>query len=107
MGSWSLQCVVVGILCSCELHFHSGSMGYHDKLPLVKKSMSLLLSRLQPEDSVAIVVYAGAAGVVLPPTKVRDKAKILQAMNSLAAGGSTAGAQGIQLAYQLARENFV
>lgn len=84
----------------------SGSMEDEDKLPLVKKSLSLLLSRLQPDDTVAIVVYAGAAGVVLPPTRVQEKTKIKRAMNSLAAGGSTAGAQGIQLAYQLAQENF-
>lgn len=84
----------------------SGSMEAEDKLPLVKKSLSLLLSRLQPDDRVSIVVYAGAAGVVLPPTRVQEKTKILEAMKSLAPGGSTAGAQGIELAYQLAQENF-
>jgi Ca-activated chloride channel homolog len=85
----------------------SGSMNSPDKLPLVKQSMGLLLSRLQPEDTVSIVVYAGAAGTVLEPTPVRDKQKILSALNRLQAGGSTAGAQGIQLAYQLAESQFI
>lgn len=84
----------------------SGSMDAPDKLPLVKQSMELLLSQLKPTDTVAIVVYAGAAGTVLPPTKVQEKGKILKAMQKLQAGGSTAGAQGIQLAYQLAEQNF-
>ncbi len=84
----------------------SGSMNSPDKLPLVKQSMSLLLSQLQPEDSIGIVVYAGAAGTVLEPTKVKDKQKIMDALNRLQAGGSTAGAQGIKLAYQLAESNF-
>jgi Ca-activated chloride channel homolog len=85
----------------------SGSMDSPDKLPLVKQSMGLLLSRLQPEDTVAIAVYAGAAGTVLEPTPVSEKQKILAALNSLQAGGSTAGAEGIRLAYQLAEANFV
>ena len=85
----------------------SGSMNAPDKLPLVKQSMGLLLSRLQPEDTVSIVVYAGAAGTVLEPTPVRDKQKILAALNRLQAGGSTAGAQGVQLAYQLAESQFI
>ena len=85
----------------------SGSMNSPDKLPLVKQSMGLLLSRLQPQDSVAIVVYAGAAGTVLEPTLVKDKQKILAALNRLEAGGSTAGAAGIQLAYQLAESQFI
>ncbi len=84
----------------------SGSMNSPDKLPLVKQSMNLLLSQLHPDDSVAIVVYAGAAGTVLEPTKVKEKNKILAALNRLSAGGSTAGVQGIQLAYQLAELNF-
>lgn len=84
----------------------SGSMNQPDKLPLVKQSMSLLLSQLQPEDTVAIAVYAGAAGTVLEPTKVIEKHKIISAMNQLQAGGSTAGAAGIKLAYQLAEANF-
>lgn len=84
----------------------SGSMSAPNKLPLVKQSMELLLSQLKPTDTVAIVVYAGAAGTVLPPTEVKNKTKILEAMRKLEAGGSTAGAEGIQLAYQLAEENF-
>lgn len=85
----------------------SGSMSQPDKLPLVKQSMSLLLSQLHPEDTVAIVVYAGAAGTILEPTPVAEKQKILSAMNRLSAGGSTAGAAGIKLAYQLAESSFV
>jgi len=85
----------------------SGSMDSPDKLPLVKQSMRLLLDRLHAEDSVAIVVYAGAAGTVLEPTPVKDKQKILAALNRLQAGGSTAGAAGIQLAYQLAESQFI
>ncbi|TVZ37475.1 Ca-activated chloride channel family protein [Alteromonadaceae bacterium 2753L.S.0a.02] len=84
----------------------SGSMNSPDKLPLVKQSMNLLLSKLRPDDTVAIAVYAGAAGAVLEPTKVAEKQKILNALNSLQAGGSTAGAQGIKLAYQLAENAF-
>jgi Ca-activated chloride channel family protein len=84
----------------------SGSMDSTDKLPLVKQSMGLLLNSLQPEDTIAIVVYAGAAGAVLKPTPAKEKQTILNALNRLHAGGSTAGAQGIQLAYQLAEANF-
>lgn len=84
----------------------SGSMNAPDKLPLVKQSMELLLSQLKPTDTVAIAVYAGAAGTILPPTTVRHKSKILEAMNRLEAGGSTAGSEGIKLAYQLAEEAY-
>lgn len=84
----------------------SGSMSAPDKLPLVKQSMALLLEQLKPSDTVSIVVYAGAAGTVLAPTKVENKSAIFAAMDKLSAGGSTAGAQGIELAYQLAEENF-
>ncbi|UTA47674.1 von Willebrand factor type A domain-containing protein [Simiduia sp. 21SJ11W-1] len=84
----------------------SGSMNAADKLPLVKQSMELLLSQLAPDDTVAIAVYAGAAGTVLAPTLVQDKQKILHALQQLSAGGTTAGAQGIKLAYQLAAQNF-
>ena len=84
----------------------SGSMNNPDKLPLIKQSMNLLLSQLNPTDTVAIVVYAGAAGTVLEPTQVKDKPKIMAALSKLNAGGSTAGAQGIQLAYELAEHNF-
>ncbi len=84
----------------------SGSMNSPDKLPLVRQSMELLLSELRPEDTVAIAVYAGAAGTVLEPTPVREKQKIVAALNQLNAGGSTAGAQGLRLAYELAEANF-
>lgn len=84
----------------------SGSMESPDKLPLVKQSMGLLLDTLRPDDTISIVVYAGAAGTVLEPTKVKEKSKILSALNNLQAGGSTAGAEGIELAYQLAEANF-
>lgn len=84
----------------------SGSMNSPNKLPLVKQSMELLLSSLHPDDTVAIVVYAGAAGTVLEPTKVKQKQTILSAMQKLRAGGSTAGGQGLALAYDLAEANF-
>ncbi len=84
----------------------SSSMAASDKLPLVKQSMNMLLSQLNPSDTVAIAVYAGAAGTILEPTPANEKQKILDAMNRLNAGGSTAGAEGIKLAYQLAENNF-
>ena len=84
----------------------SGSMNAVDKLPLVKQSMSLLLEQLKPTDTVAIVVYAGAAGTVLEPTQVKHKEKILGALKQLNAGGSTAGGAGLKAAYQLARSSF-
>jgi Ca-activated chloride channel family protein len=83
----------------------SGSMGTPDKLPLVQCSLALLADRLSPRDRVSIVVYAGAAGVVLEPTSSRDA--IVESLKRLQAGGSTAGAQGIQLAYDLARQNMI
>jgi Ca-activated chloride channel family protein len=83
----------------------SGSMGEPDKLPLVQCSLALLADRLSPRDRVAIVVYAGAAGIVLEPTSDRDA--IVESLKRLHAGGSTAGAQGIQLAYDLARRNMI
>lgn len=85
----------------------SGSMDSPDKLPLVQASMKLLTDQLRPQDKVAIVVYAGKAGVVLPATDGNDKIKIKQAIDGLQAGGSTAGGEGIQLAYQIATENFI
>jgi len=85
----------------------SGSMRAANKLPLLQKSLKLLVNQLRAEDKVAIVVYAGAAGVVLPATKGTDKQTIKAAINKLYAGGSTAGAEGIELAYQIARENFI
>ena len=84
----------------------SGSMNEPNKLPLLKKSFKLLLSRLTPEDTVSIVAYAGNVGTVLEPTKVKNRAAILKALSHVEAGGGTAGAMGIELAYQLAEENF-
>ncbi|MBK7389977.1 MAG: von Willebrand factor type A domain-containing protein [Bacteroidetes bacterium] len=85
----------------------SGSMNSEDKLPLLKKSIGLLTNQLRSTDKVAIVVYAGNAGLVLPATSGNDKATILQALDQLSAGGSTAGGAGIQLAYKIALENFI
>ncbi len=82
----------------------SGSMEAPDKLPLLKKSFELLLGQLTEKDTVSIVAYAGSAGVVLEPTKASNKVKIRAALNELHSGGSTAGAEGIELAYQLAAE---
>jgi Ca-activated chloride channel family protein len=84
----------------------SGSMQAENKLPLVKKSVGLLVDEMSKDDTISIVVYAGAAGVVLEPTPGNQKTKILEALNQLEAGGSTAGGAGISLAYQLAEENF-
>jgi Ca-activated chloride channel family protein len=83
----------------------SGSMAQPDKLPLVQCSLDLLARRLTAKDRVSIVVYAGAAGQVLAPTS--DKARVIDAISRLQAGGSTAGAEGIQLAYRIARENRI
>ena len=82
----------------------SGSMDEPDKLPLLKRAFSLLVDQLSANDTVSIVVYAGSAGVVLEPTVATEKAKILGALDQLAAGGSTAGAAGIELAYRLAEQ---
>ncbi len=84
----------------------SGSMNSPNKLPLLKSAFKLLINQLREEDRVAIVVYAGAAGLVLPSTPGNDKQKILDALNRLNAGGSTAGSAGIKLAYKIAKENF-
>lgn len=84
----------------------SGSMNYPNKLPLLKSALHLLVNQLREEDRVAIVVYAGAAGVVLPSTPGSEKEKIMQALDQLQAGGSTAGGEGIRLAYQIAKEHF-
>lgn len=84
----------------------SGSMNDVKKLPLLKQSFSMLLDTLKPTDTVSIVTYAGSAGVVLQPTKVSDKGDIMNALQNLAAGGSTAGGEGIRLAYQQAQTNF-
>jgi Ca-activated chloride channel homolog len=85
----------------------SGSMNSPDKLPLVKASLKYLVSELRAKDSVTIVVYAGAAGLVLPPTPGNQKEKILDAIDKLEAGGSTAGGAGIKLAYKVAKDNFI
>ncbi len=83
----------------------SGSMNSPDKLPLVKTALAGLAGELSPQDRVSIVVYAGAAGLVLEPTN--DTAKIRRALESLEAGGSTAGGAGIELAYRVAEDNFI
>jgi Ca-activated chloride channel family protein len=85
----------------------SGSMYGPGRLPLVKQSLALLVNELREEDHVAIVVYAGRAGLVLPSTPGSDKQRILQALDGLEAGGSTAGGAGIRLAYDVARQNFI
>jgi Ca-activated chloride channel family protein len=85
----------------------SGSMRSPDKLPLLKASFRMLVNELQPEDRVAIVVYAGAAGLVLPSTSGDEEDTILDAIEALEAGGSTAGGAGIKLAYDVARENHI
>lgn len=85
----------------------SGSMNSPNKLPLLKKAFKLLVNELRPEDKVAIVVYAGSSGLVLPSTNGNKKEEILNALNKLNAGGSTAGAAGLELAYKTARENFI
>ena len=84
----------------------SGSMATANKLPLVKASLKMLTDQLRAQDKVSIVVYAGAAGLVLPPTSGQNKTAIKDALEQLSAGGSTAGGAGIQLAYNTARENF-
>ena len=85
----------------------SGSMDEPDKLPLLKSSLKLLLGALAPDDRVAIVTYAGSAGMVLAPTRAAERAKIVAALERLDAGGSTAGAEGIRQAYLLAEQHFV
>jgi Ca-activated chloride channel family protein len=84
----------------------SGSMMSENKLPLIKKSFRLLVDQLRDQDRVSMVVYAGAAGVVLHPTPGSRKDRILEAIDRLQAGGSTAGAEGIRLAYAMARQNY-
>lgn len=85
----------------------SGSMSDSNKLPLVKRTLQLLTSQLREQDRVAIVVYAGAAGCVLPSTSGANKETILASINELQSGGSTNGGQGIQLAYNIAKEHFI
>lgn len=85
----------------------SGSMSDDNKLPLLKESIKILVKELRAKDKVSIVVYAGAAGVVLEPTSGDDKETIMDAFDELTAGGSTAGGEGIELAYKLAQQNFI
>jgi Ca-activated chloride channel homolog len=84
----------------------SGSMNEDNKLPLVKKAVRVLVDELGPKDHVSMVASAGSAGVVLEPTSGADKGKILAALDKLSAGGSTAGGEGIALAYTMAERNF-
>ncbi len=85
----------------------SGSMNSPNKLPLLKKSFKLLIENMRADDRIAIVVYAGAAGLVLPSTPGKEADKIIAALDKLQAGGSTAGGAGIKLAYKVAKENFI
>lgn len=85
----------------------SGSMSDYNKLPLLKSAVKILVNNLRKQDKVAIVVYAGAAGLVLPSTDGNRKEKIIEAIENLNAGGSTAGGAGIKLAYQVAIDNFI
>ncbi len=85
----------------------SGSMNDKQKLPLLIESLNLLLDQLSDKDKVSVVVYAGAAGVVLEPTPATDRKKIRKALRKLEAGGSTAGGAGIELAYKICQENII
>ncbi len=85
----------------------SGSMATEDKLPLLIASFKQMVEKLRPQDRVSIVVYAGSAGLVLPATRGDDKETILAALDKLQAGGSTNGGQGIELAYKIAKENYL
>lgn len=85
----------------------SGSMEDANKLPSLKSGLRLLIDQMRPEDKVSMAVYAGAAGVVLPPTSGKHKEQMIEALESLSAGGSTAGGEGIELAYKLAKQNFI
>ncbi len=85
----------------------SGSMDEPDKLPLLKSAFRLLVSKLKADDTISIVTYAGDAGTVLMPTKVTEKDKILNAIDNLSPGGSTAGEAGIKEAYKLAQQSFI
>jgi len=94
----------------CNLVFlidSSGSMSDENKLPLLKKSLKLLLNELGPNDRIAIVVYAGSAGLVLKSTPASKKDVILAAFDTISSGGSTAGGEGIKLAYRVAKENLI
>lgn len=84
----------------------SGSMNSKDKLPLLKRAIEMIVKQMDKNDKISMVVYAGSAGVVLEPTSGNNKSKILNALNKLSAGGSTAGGEGIRRAYELAEQNF-
>jgi Ca-activated chloride channel family protein len=85
----------------------SGSMQSDDKLPLLKHGLSMLVEQLRPQDHIALVAYAGASGLVLPSTSGNQRGRIMQALEALEAGGSTNGADGIELAYRVAQEGFM
>lgn len=85
----------------------SGSMESADKLPLLRSSLKLLVDQMRPVDRISLVTYAGSTQVVLPPTSGADKATIKEAIDGLRAGGGTAGASGIELAYRAARQSFI
>ncbi len=85
----------------------SGSMGMPNKLPLLKRAFKMLVNEIRPSDRVAIVVYAGAAGKVLDSTPGNEKKKIIDSLEKLNAGGSTAGGEGLKLAYKIAQENYI
>lgn len=85
----------------------SGSMMPENKLPLLKRGLSLLAENLRPKDTISIVVYAGASGLALPATSGANRARVLEALDRLEAGGSTNGGDGIRLAYATARQHFV
>ncbi len=85
----------------------SGSMNSPDKLPLLKSGLTMMVDQLKPNDRIAIVVYAGSSGLVLPSTPVSRKGDIIAALSGLEAGGSTNGGQGIELAYTVAANNFI
>jgi Ca-activated chloride channel family protein len=85
----------------------SGSMDEPNKLPLVQQSLRLLLEQLRPDDRVAIVIYAGESGLALPSTPASHRREILEALDALHAGGSTNGARGLELAYDIAKANFI
>ena len=85
----------------------SGSMNAPDKLPLLQSAIKMLANQLTEKDKISIVVYAGASGVVLDSVSGDDKIKIMDAIDSLNAGGSTNGGEGINLAYKIAKQNFI
>jgi Ca-activated chloride channel family protein len=85
----------------------SGSMQSEDKLPLLKRGLTMLIRQLRPQDRIAMAVYAGASGLALPSTSGKEQQRILAALEALEAGGSTNGADGIELAYRVATQQFI